>query len=365
MKPKILIVDDELEIRENLVKIFEFSNYTVYSAKDGLEALHYARIYLPDIILTDIMMPNMDGLELLSNIQQDVDLAGIPVLLLTARADQHAIKKSLKLGAEVILTKPFDIDELLSNVEIRLDKKRKREKHLKSKIEILQSNLSRSLPHEVRTPLNAVLGYSDFLKNNFTKLNNDEIFDMLSEINKGGKRLQRILDNFLYYANLEHILNTPSEKIKESENIVIGADKYIVDITLMKLYEDDRVDDLNAHLEDVDLKISEKYLSKLIEEIIDNAIKFSKPKTPIVLKGIKKQDYYHLQITDYGIGFTKEQIDMVDAYIQFNRKFNEQQGIGLGIAIVKDIVNIFDGKYYIESEEEKFTTINIFLKYHS
>ncbi len=275
MKPKILIVDDEFEIRENLVRIFELSNYTVYSAKDGIEALHLARLHFPDIILSDIMMPNMNGIELLKTIEQDIDLSTIPVLLLTARADQNAIKESLKLGAEVIINKPFDIDELLSTVEIRLQKKRKREKHLKSKIEMLQSNLSQSLPHEIRTPLNAILGYSDFLKNNFSKLSDEDILDMLTEVNNGGKRLQRILDNFLFYANLEYILNSPNEKLLLTNNVVYNADTYIKDIAILKLSEENRINDLKIELENIDLFISEIYLTKLISEIIDNSIKFS------------------------------------------------------------------------------------------
>jgi len=362
MKPKILVVDDETEIRENIAKIFELSNYTVFQAQDGLEALQIAKKYNPDIILSDIMMPIMDGLEMLGKLQNDPSLSTIPVLFLSARVSDKNTKEGLKLGAEILLSKPFDIDDLINNVEIRINKKKQREKHFKDKIEILQSNLSRTIPHEIRTPLNAVLGYSDFLIKNLKKINEVDLLDMLHEINTGGRRLQRILDNFLLYANLQYINNSDIEKQKINQSILYEANVNIEDIVKLSAFEMDRLDDIEIRLQSCDLRISEMYGSKIIYEIIENALKFSQKGNKILVYSEIINTDYSIHIKDKGIGLSQEQIDMIDAYIQFDRKINEQQGTGLGIAIVKKIIEIFGGNFQIVSEKNKFTEVTLTLR---
>lgn len=121
-KRKILIIEDNHEMRENISEILELSNYEVYSAADGLLGIQEARKVKPDIILCDIMMPNLDGFGVLKILQQDPIMQTIPLIFLTAKAEKEDFRKGMNLGAEDYLIKPFDDVDLLEVIEKKLHK---------------------------------------------------------------------------------------------------------------------------------------------------------------------------------------------------------------------------------------------------
>jgi CRP/FNR family transcriptional regulator, polysaccharide utilization system transcription regulator len=117
---KILVIEDNLEMRENIVEILELANYTVFTAENGRKGVEQARLNMPDLILCDIMMPEMDGYGVLYLLSKDPKTTGIPFIFLTAKADQKDIRKGMSLGADDYLTKPFEEMELLEAIETRL-----------------------------------------------------------------------------------------------------------------------------------------------------------------------------------------------------------------------------------------------------
>ena len=106
---KILVIEDQLEVRQNLEDILLLENYDVVTAVDGEQGLDLARKVLPDLILCDVMMPKLSGFEVLSSLRQDPQLATIPFILLTAKADHAAVREGMTLGADDYLTKPFPL----------------------------------------------------------------------------------------------------------------------------------------------------------------------------------------------------------------------------------------------------------------
>lgn len=124
-KTKILLIEDNSEMRENIAEILELSGYTVFTAEDGLKGIQAARQHQPDLILSDIMMPNLDGLGMLKIINQDEHLKDIPVIFLTAKAEKDDFRKGMNLGAEDYLVKPFEAADLLAVVEKKVDKYKK------------------------------------------------------------------------------------------------------------------------------------------------------------------------------------------------------------------------------------------------
>ncbi|MEM9325003.1 MAG: response regulator [Bacteroidota bacterium] len=122
MKKKILVIEDNQDVRENIVEILELSNYTVTEAEDGKQGVKSAKSDLPDLILCDIMMPEMDGYEVLYMLGKDDKTDAIPFIFLTAKAEKEDFRQGMSLGADDYLTKPFDDMELLSAIEKRLTK---------------------------------------------------------------------------------------------------------------------------------------------------------------------------------------------------------------------------------------------------
>lgn len=119
---KILIIEDNQEVRENTAEILELSNYKVITAPDGKVGVDLARKEMPDLIICDVMMPELDGFGVLHVLSKNAATAGIPFIFLTAKAEKDDMRKGMNLGADDYLTKPFDDLELLDAVEIRLKK---------------------------------------------------------------------------------------------------------------------------------------------------------------------------------------------------------------------------------------------------
>ena len=116
---KILLIEDNFEMRENTQEILEFANFEVLTAENGKIGIQIAREELPDLILCDIMMPEMDGYGVLYMLNKDPKTAGIPFIFLTAKADKSDMRKGMNLGADDYLTKPYDEIELLDAIESR------------------------------------------------------------------------------------------------------------------------------------------------------------------------------------------------------------------------------------------------------
>jgi len=119
---KILLIEDNNEVRENTAEILELANYKVETAENGKTGVEKANEFNPDIVVCDIMMPELDGYGVLHILGKSPRTAAIPFIFLTAKADKADVRKGMTLGADDYLTKPFDDTELLDAIETRLRK---------------------------------------------------------------------------------------------------------------------------------------------------------------------------------------------------------------------------------------------------
>lgn len=120
MNKKVLIIEDNKDIRENIAEILELADYQVYSADNGKAGIELALSNLPNIILCDIMMPEMDGYDVLAALHQYPEMKGVPFIFLTAKAERLDLRKGMELGADDYLIKPFDDIALLTAIKNKL-----------------------------------------------------------------------------------------------------------------------------------------------------------------------------------------------------------------------------------------------------
>src|SRR5688572_1482063 len=139
MKKKILLIEDNAEVRENTSEILDLAGYHVVSAANGKTGVELAQKENPDLIVCDIMMPELDGYGVLHIINKNPDTAGIPFIFLTAKTEKTDIRKGMNLGADDYLTKPFDDTDLLNAIEARLQKAAMHQKHYETTPEGLDS----------------------------------------------------------------------------------------------------------------------------------------------------------------------------------------------------------------------------------
>jgi signal transduction histidine kinase len=305
------------------------------------------------------MMPELDGMDMLKELQKHEKTATIPFLFLTAKSAKSDMREGMNLGADDFITKPYDIDELLNAINIRLEKKKKNEVKFNKKFDELRDNLRKTLPHEIRTPLNIVLGLSEFLLKNYHNTSPKDARDMLENIFESGKRLNRLFENYLFFANIE-IIATVKEELQRLRNRTTPLCEFIIkDIAGFYGQDTGRTEDIQLDLDDGTLAMLEEHFVKIIDELIDNALKFSDRGTPVKIFSAIDKDMYSLSITDYGRGLTQEQIRSIGEYVQFERKIYEQQGSGLGIAIVQRITELYLGEFDIDSEFGSYTTVTV------
>ncbi|MFB2934228.1 response regulator [Aerosakkonemataceae cyanobacterium BLCC-F154] len=358
---KILIIEDEEGIRENILELLNGENFEAIAVENGCKGVQLAKEKTPDLIICDISMPELDGYGVLQALRSEPTTAMIPFIFLTALADKANNRKGMELGADDYITKPCRPVELLNAIDTRLKKQAAIHQQQSQKLEELRSSITFSLPHELRTPLNGILGFSELLLTELDTLEPEEIKEMVEQIQTSGKRLYRLIQNFLLYAELELIATNP-ERIKALRSHQTDlVNSLISEQATQQAKQLQREADLHLQLEDAQLNISPARLKKVVEELVDNACKFSVPGTPINIISQVKNNSFILSITDKGRGMKPEQIENLGAYMQFERRLYEQQGSGLGLVIAKRIIELHGGSLTIESIPDRQTKIQITL----
>src|SRR5436853_505441 len=209
---KILVIDDEEWLREMVQLALAQKGYDVIEAKNGAVGIEVAQKQLPDLILCDVNMEKMNGYGTLSSLRNQPGTAAIPFILMTGLADNAGMRHGMELGADDYLPKPFTIDALYAAVEARLKKSQALRQEAERKLAHLRDNISLMLPHELRTPLNGILAYGEILASEAATLPAKEIAEMGQVIHDSGRRLERLIENFLIYARIE-LLGTDPQKI--------------------------------------------------------------------------------------------------------------------------------------------------------
>jgi signal transduction histidine kinase len=217
----------------------------------------------------------------------------------------------------------------------------------------LQRVLHYTLPHELRTPLAGILGFADLMLLDAETLQPSEIAEMAHIIRQSGQRLQRLIENYLLYAQIE-LMREDASKLQALRSARFGGASAVVhQIAGDVAAEYERSADLQLFLDECDplLAISAVDWEKIVEEVVDNAFKFSKRGAPVLIGAGMGEGGYLLSVQDHGRGMTEEQVKLIGACVQFDRKIYEQQGLGLGLAIARSLVELYAGSLHVQSEQ--------------
>ena len=208
---KVLVIEDEKNIRETIQEILDLNNFSVATAQNGLIGVAKALHFKPDIIICDVMMPEMDGFETLKNIRSINEISNIPFIFLTAKTEKKDLREGMNLGADDFLNKPFHTKELLKVIDLRINKSKLEKQQynqeintLKEEVKKLQNsinNLSYTNSHVLRAPLLKILGLINFLiEDSEDKSNiNNEVLKMLKdsclELSDATEGVEKLLNN--------------------------------------------------------------------------------------------------------------------------------------------------------------------------
>lgn len=359
-KEKVLVIEDAEALRKDIMEMLRFEGFLAFEAANGKEGVEIARKTQPDLIICDIMMPELDGYGVLQTLQRDGDGITVPFIFLTAKTDKADVRLGMEYGADDYVPKPFTAAELIGSVRRQLEKRAAFNKAADQKLDELRENIILSLPHEIRTPLTGILGFSDILMNESANLDTEKIAEMACYIRHAAHRLYHLTENYLVYAQLE-VMRQDRESVAALSQFTTDTPQLVIEdaaIEQAQIYS--READLVLVLDDHGtVQAVEDNLKKIVEELVSNAFKFSMPGTLVRVEGRVRGDYYELRVTDYGRGMTPQQIRNIGAFVQFGRLWHEQQGSGFGLAIVRRAVELHHGEFEIDSEIDRYTTVTV------
>jgi CheY-like chemotaxis protein len=367
--PLILIVDDIPKNLQLLSSILNKESYQISFASNGFQALSVLETTKPDLILLDVMMPEMDGYEVCQKIKANSELSHIPIIFLTGKAEHDDIIRGLQVGAVDYITKPFNSAELLSRVKTHVDLKLSKDKivtynkELESvRDELAALNASKDkffsiVAHDLRSPFSGFLGLTQLLVEEHENLKPNEIQQISGSMFKAAKKLYQFLENLLEWSRTQM---GKTELIFESLNLYELIDRiyYLVS----EIAADKKLVLTNDIPKDISLYADSQTMNAIVRNLVSNAIKFSNNggeiKAGISVLNESKLEFY---IMDSGVGIPKENMPLLfrlDKKMTTNGTANEQ-GSGLGLLLVSEFVKMNKGAMRIVSEPEKGTTIFI------
>lgn len=366
----LLLVEDDPSLQEGVRDLLEIADFdysvTVVTASDGLEALDRLKETAVDLIISDIMMPNMSGYELLGHVRENPDWVHVPFIFVSAKGRKQDMIEGRLSGAEMYITKPFDSLELIDMIKIQLNRSLNTRAHQKREMSSLKREVLQVLNHEFRTPLTYVTAYYEMLASSISVYKDTEnVGDFLRGIRTGCERMSNLVEDMI------HVMDARSGELfhryrEEGAFCQNGVQRFLqLKEKFLLLAEKEKVDfqfEIPQELPHFFCLESEYFIA--IGHLVENGIKFSsarinRDRTGEVRVSLLAEDgCLKVNVHDNGIGIPSSvQSQIFDMFFQYKRDKYEQQGSGMGLTIAKGIIDAHHGTLTVASKEGEGTAV--------
>jgi two-component system, sensor histidine kinase and response regulator len=355
-KSRVLVVDDISQNLQVVGTTLRNEGYYVTPATNGTQALERAQSRPPDLILLDLMMPDMDGLEVCRRLKADPLTQQIPVIFLTASNEMEHLVKGFEMGAVDYVTKPFNTPELLARVRTHLELK-----HARERLQEMNDDKNEFMgiaAHDLRNPLGDVKGYAELILEE-RELPRQELEDSVRRIRDAAARMVEMVQNLLDTNRIERgelRLNlTPVDLLADVAAVIESQQGRAVA----------KQQTLQVHNEAGSVKVlaDAAVLTQVIENLVSNAVKYSPPGKNIFVRLKKEASAVRIEVQDEGPGLNAE--DRKKLFGRFARLSAKPTGgesaTGLGLSIVKRMVEAMNGTVWCESEPGQGATFIVTL----
>lgn len=348
---KVLIVEDTLAIREEIFDILVLEGYEVVQAENGFIGYEIALIEVPDLIISDILMPDLNGFEMFKKLQSNKKTASIPLIFISAKAEKEDVRNGMNLGAEDYLTKPLNINDLLNAVENKINKKLILDQNIIAKTAALSNvlqnqkdeidNYSHLISHELKSSLRNI---SDLLTWSQADLNNIEDSSTNFQMMEA-----KIEEMDLLLVKLEQYNNITSTIFK---NKLVSCNSIVKRIINNSPKPSAVTIKINNQLPN--LFVDEYMVGKVFEILIENALNHIDEKKGLIEIDceITTKDYI-FSIKDNGVGIHEKYHKKIFKMFEV---IETNKSIGIGLSIFKKIISHYNGKVYLKSIPNEETT---------
>lgn len=363
-KPTLLVVDDTPEniaILSSLLK----DSYRIKVATNGAKALALAQSGdPPDLVLLDIMMPGMDGYEVCRSLKENDTLKDIPVIFLSALNEAMDKVKAFQSGGVDYVTKPFQAEEVRARVETHLKIRRLQLELMKQNRQLVQLNAEKNrflgmAAHDLRNPIAVIGGFcSLFLGSALGELT-DQQREIIERIKNSSRFMNQLLEDLLDISQIE------AGKLELRLAPVDLASLITDNVKLNRMFAEKKQIGLTftAHCVPPPMSLDAPKIEQVLNNLISNAIKFSRPGTEITVELAEKDGQILLTVRDQGQGIEPQEIEKVFKPFEktSTRSTAGEKSTGLGMAIVKKIVEGHRGKIWLASALGVGTTFYVAL----
>jgi len=371
---QILLIEDEPEVRESYVDMFAFLGMKVDTAENGLDGLAKLNKKHYDIVVTDLNMPVLDGMEALRRIKK-LD-HNIEVIVITGFATIENAISAMKQGAFDYITKPvsFDHVKIVLNKCIQGIRARRENEALKSSnVELKELNELKDkfitiTNHELRTPLAVLRGYFDLLEMEVPGEENSELAEYISIINHTINEMMDMVENMHDLSSFKNYLSIQEKNYVDLNEIVREVYKEV-----RVLFEQRSINiEVNLCPNPVPALIDRKRMYRAVRELIQNALKYTEEggSVKVTTKDVYERKQVFIAIEDTGIGIPEEKLNLVfEPFYEVQNVLHHSTsktdfmggGIGVGLSLVKEIVESNSGEIAVESAVNEGSTFTIIL----
>jgi two-component system sensor histidine kinase/response regulator len=364
-KPRVLVVDDNLINVQLLTKILHDDGLESAVANNGMEALDYFKSDTADLILLDIMMPDISGYEVCDKLKLDPKTKDIPVIFLTAKSGKESVIQGFSRGGVDYLTKPFNKSELNMRVKTHIDLKLSKDRIIESRKELSESNATKNkffsiIAHDLKNPLSGLLNISEALLNidNSETQQIDELHKMLHRVVMSQFKL---LENLLEWSSLQTQNRTVNFENCSLEEIIEDIEDLFETLARNKKI---KINFIKPDKEQYAYG-DERMIETILRNIVSNAIKFTGENGTVEISIYDSDIGVGVKVSDTGIGIKKERIENLFNYfetISTSGTYGEA-GTGLGLSLAKELIDMINGQIFVESVVDKGSMFKIeFLK---
>jgi signal transduction histidine kinase len=351
LRERVLVVDDNAPMRQYLSRLLK-DRWHVETEADGAAALEHARAHPPDVVVADVMMPRMDGIELLRALRSEPPLADIPVLILSARAGEEASVEGLRAGANDYLVKPFSQRELVARIEVMLAQGRQRAAERLARTQAEQNLRAReeffaALAHELRSPVSQLFSWLEVLQSE--RVTRSQVLRSLEVFELAAATLRRLSQDLYDVARARSrplVAPRPFASIAPLIATVVEAFEPAASKKRITLYRMLKPESGPAN-------VDPERLQQIVTNLLSNAIRFTPPGGRIDITCALLAENIELRVSDTGRGIPAEALPHVfERYWQGRRPADDDSGLGLGLSISRRLVELHGGEIEAVSEGE-------------